>query len=58
MAEKRPSLKTALRDATTEAATRGLFGAPSFFAGDLLFWGQDRFDLIERALEGLRPPDE
>lgn len=52
------SLKTALRDATTEAATRGLFGAPSFFAGDLLFWGQDRFDLIERALEGLRPPDE
>jgi 2-hydroxychromene-2-carboxylate isomerase len=52
------SLKRALREATDEAARRGVFGAPSFFAGDLLFWGQDRLDLVEKALGGWRPPGE
>lgn len=52
------TLKRALRDATDEAARRGVFGAPSFFAGDLLFWGQDRLDLVEKALAGWRPPGE
>lgn len=52
------ALKRALRDATEEAARRGVFGAPSFFAGDLLFWGQDRLDLVEKALTGWRPPLE
>ncbi len=50
--------KRALREATEEVARRGVFGAPSFFAGDLLFWGQDRLDLVERALGGWRPPGE
>ncbi|MBK8253871.1 MAG: 2-hydroxychromene-2-carboxylate isomerase [Polyangiaceae bacterium] len=49
------ALKTALRDATQEASTRGAFGAPTFFVGDLLFWGQDRLDFVERALGGWRP---
>lgn len=52
------TLKRALRDATEEAARRGVFGAPSFFVGDLLFWGQDRLDLVEKALGGWRPPGE
>ena len=52
------AMKTALRDATNEAKERGLFGAPSFVVGDLLFWGQDRFEFVERALAGLRPPEE
>lgn len=50
--------KRALRTATDEAARRGIFGAPSFFANGLLFWGQDRLDLVERALGGWRPPGE
>ena len=51
-------LKSALREATDEAVRRGVFGAPSFFAGDLLFWGQDRLEMVERALLGIRPPNE
>ena len=52
------ALKSALRQATDEAVRRGIFGAPSFFVDDLLFWGQDRLDLVERALTGWRPPGE
>jgi 2-hydroxychromene-2-carboxylate isomerase len=52
------ALKRALRDATEEAARLGLFGAPSFLVGDLLFWGQDRLVLVEKALRGWRPPGE
>ncbi len=37
-----------LRSATDEAAGCGIFGAPSFLAGDELFWGDDR---LEDALE-------
>ena len=51
-------LKRALRDATEEVARRGVFGAPSFFVGDLLFWGQDRLEFVEKALGGWRPPGE
>jgi 2-hydroxychromene-2-carboxylate isomerase len=51
-------LKLALREATEEAARRGVFGAPSFFVDDLLFWGQDRLELVEKALAGWRPPGE
>ena len=40
--------KDALRRQTEEAASRGLFGAPSFTIGDELFWGNDR---LEAALE-------
>jgi len=29
---------------TDEAQARGIFGAPSMFAGDELFWGHDRLD--------------
>ncbi len=34
--------KEKLRRQTDEAASRGLFGAPSFTVGDELFWGNDR----------------
>src|SRR5262245_19319681 len=40
--------KDALRRQTKEAASRGLFGAPSFTIGDELFWGNDR---LEAAIE-------
>ena len=45
-----PAVKQVLIDNTHEAVSRGVFGAPSFFVGDDLFWGQDRFDHIAEAL--------
>lgn len=45
-----PEIKQALITATTEAAERGVFGAPTMFVGDELFFGQDRLDFVERAL--------
>jgi 2-hydroxychromene-2-carboxylate isomerase len=43
-------VKTALKEATEEAANRGLFGAPSFFVDNEMYWGMDRLFLIEKAL--------
>ncbi|WDE13994.1 2-hydroxychromene-2-carboxylate isomerase [Thalassomonas haliotis] len=37
-----PSAKSRLREQTEQASQRGLFGAPSFFVGEELFWGNDR----------------
>jgi 2-hydroxychromene-2-carboxylate isomerase len=36
--------KTHLREQTEEARIRGIFGAPTFFAGTEMFWGNDRLD--------------
>lgn len=36
--------KGRLRRATEDAIGRGIFGAPSFVAGDELFWGNDRLE--------------
>jgi 2-hydroxychromene-2-carboxylate isomerase len=43
--------KEALKSATAEAIERGVFGAPTFFVGDEMFWGNDRLDFVEVALE-------
>jgi 2-hydroxychromene-2-carboxylate isomerase len=43
-------VKDELRRNTDEAIARGVFGAPAFFVGDEMFWGNDRFDFIEEAL--------
>jgi len=37
-------VKAALRASTAEAQARGIFGAPMFFIGDEMFWGNDRLD--------------
>lgn len=39
-----PDAKQALREQTERAAQRGLFGAPSFFVGDDLYWGNDQLE--------------
>jgi 2-hydroxychromene-2-carboxylate isomerase len=39
-----PENKNALRKQTEEAASRGLFGAPTFTIGEELFWGNDRLE--------------
>lgn len=43
-------LKQRLKANTTEAVTRGAFGAPTFFVGDEIFFGNDRLDFVEEAL--------
>jgi len=45
-------VKEALRSATSEAVERGVFGAPAFFVGDEMFWGNDRLHFVEAALQG------
>jgi 2-hydroxychromene-2-carboxylate isomerase len=42
--------KDALRTSTDMAIERGVFGAPTFFVGDEMFWGNDRLDFVEDAL--------
>jgi len=40
------------RDADSQAAIKkGVFGAPTYCYRNELFWGQDRLDFLERALE-------
>jgi len=43
-----------------DAASRGVFGAPTFFYGDLWIWGQDRLFFLDRALAGeaVHDPDD
>jgi 2-hydroxychromene-2-carboxylate isomerase len=48
---KSPENKERLKANTEEAVTRGVFGAPSFFVGEDLFFGHDRLDYVERALK-------
>jgi 2-hydroxychromene-2-carboxylate isomerase len=45
-----PEAKEALKEATGEAVERGVFGAPAFFVGDEMFWGNDRLHFVEKAL--------
>ena len=35
---------------TDRAIARGVFGAPTFFVGDEMFWGKDRLDFVDRWL--------
>ncbi|HIF81864.1 MAG TPA: 2-hydroxychromene-2-carboxylate isomerase [Gammaproteobacteria bacterium] len=37
---------------TKEAVNRGAFGAPTFFVGDQMFFGQDRLDFVAEVLRG------
>lgn len=42
--------KDRLKSATEAAVERGVFGAPTFFIGDAMYFGQDRLDWVEDAL--------
>lgn len=44
------NVKAALKKNTEEAVQRGVFGAPSMFVGNQLFFGQDRLDFVLEAL--------
>ncbi len=44
------AVKDALKAQTGAAVARGVFGAPTFFVADQMFWGQDRLDFVREAL--------
>ena len=45
-----PEVKARLVANTEEAVARGAFGAPTFFVGEAMFFGQDRLDFVREAL--------
>jgi len=45
-----PEVKARLVATTEEAVARGVFGAPTFFVGEAMFFGQDRLDFVREAL--------
>jgi 2-hydroxychromene-2-carboxylate isomerase len=44
-----PDVKAALVAGTEEAVARGVFGAPTCFVGEAMFFGQDRLDFVRDA---------
>jgi 2-hydroxychromene-2-carboxylate isomerase len=45
-----PEVKAKLIDLTDQAVKRGVFGAPTMFVGNEMFFGQDRLDFVREAL--------
>jgi 2-hydroxychromene-2-carboxylate isomerase len=56
-----PEVKTIYRANTDEAIRRSVFGSPTYFVDGDMFYGQDRLDMVERALRkpyaGAWPPE-
>jgi 2-hydroxychromene-2-carboxylate isomerase len=52
-----PAAKAALKKSTEDAIARGVFGVPTMIVGDELFWGADRVEYVEMALDGTDPID-
>ena len=46
------SVKDDLKARTDEAVARGVFGLPTFFIGEKMWWGQDRLEWVREALRG------
>lgn len=44
-----PEIKAKLAENTDAAVARGVFGIPTFFIGDEMFFGKDRLDQVEAA---------
>ena len=44
------AVKDQLKAVTQTAVDLGIFGAPTFFVGEHMFWGQDRLDFVREAL--------
>lgn len=47
---KDDKVKAKLKSDTEEAVARGVFGAPTFFVGSDMYWGQDRLEFVDMAL--------
>ncbi|MFC3228723.1 2-hydroxychromene-2-carboxylate isomerase [Marinibaculum pumilum] len=46
-----PEIQSLYEKETQAAIAAGVFGAPTYMLGGELFWGQDRVDFLDRALE-------
>ncbi len=46
-----PQILSLYRQYTDEAVGCGVFGSPSYVFQDELFWGQDRLDMLEEAIQ-------
>ena len=59
-ASKLTEARAALRQATTDAGKRGVFGVPSFVIDGEVFWGADALDFLKAFLadEGVLRNDE
>jgi 2-hydroxychromene-2-carboxylate isomerase len=49
LSESEPVRKKLIAE-TQGGMARGVFGAPTFFVGDEMFWGKDRMEFLEAAL--------
>jgi len=45
-----PAIKTKLIENTTAAVERGVFGIPTFFVGDEMFFGKERLGQVEEEI--------
>lgn len=52
---KAPELEAQLAQETDVAIARGVFGVPTVFVGDEMFWGNDRFELVRFYLQKASP---
>jgi 2-hydroxychromene-2-carboxylate isomerase len=50
-ASQQPDVKASLIANTENAVARGIFGVPTMFIGQQMFFGQDRFQFVEMALQ-------
>ena len=41
-----PKIKNDLKKRTDEAYNKGIFGVPTFFINNKIFWGQDRLEFV------------
>lgn len=53
-AETSPAVQALYRQYSDEAVAQGVFGAPIFVLDGERFWGQDRLDFLDRALDARR----
>ena len=51
-----PELEQRLETETRAAIARGVFGVPTIFVGDEMFWGNDRFELVRFYLQKASQP--
>jgi 2-hydroxychromene-2-carboxylate isomerase len=49
-----PECRAAIEAQSRAAVERGVFGVPTLFVGEEMFWGNDRFELVRHTLEKRR----
>jgi 2-hydroxychromene-2-carboxylate isomerase len=51
-------IRLELKQNTERALKKGVFGVPTFFYNDEMFWGNDSLDYLKMAIEGNDPLDQ